>query len=231
MNEQAPRQVSHAATGLYVQYGCGRSCPDSWLNFDVSPRLRLESLPVAGQVFGMTGQKLFPKNVRYGDIVKGLPVGPMTASGVYCSHVLEHLDRESVSKALRNTYAILRPGGIFRLVVPDLTWRARKFLQMQADSDTSAADRFMRTTYLGTESRPRGPVGLLRAAIGNSAHLWMYDEALMRSLLADAGFADIRRCKFGDAEDPAFAMVEEEGRFYDDGNEELAIEARRPLSK
>ena len=214
---------------LYVQYGCGLSCPSDWLNFDVSPRLRLESLPGSSQLLDLLGLRLFPKNVKYGDIVQGLPVEPQSASGVYCSHVLEHIDRASISKALRNTFSILQPGGVFRLVVPDLAWRTQKFLQMQAEADPSAADFFMRATYLGKETRPRGAAGFLRTAIGNSAHLWMYDEALMRSLLTDAGFVDIRRCKFGDAEDPKFALVEEEGRFYDNGNEELAMEARRPL--
>jgi hypothetical protein len=43
---------------VYVQYGCGSSAPEGWLNFDASLRVQL----------GIRG-KVFPRNVRYGDIV------------------------------------------------------------------------------------------------------------------------------------------------------------------
>jgi hypothetical protein len=37
----------------------------------------------------------------------------------------------------------------------------------------------------------------------------------------------VRRCEFGDAADPMFAMVEDRARFFEDGERELAIEAIR----
>ena len=71
---------------------------------------------------------MFPPNVKLGDIVRGLPVADRTASGVYCSHVLEHLARDDLPVALQNTYKILMPGASFRLVVPDLHWRVSQYL-------------------------------------------------------------------------------------------------------
>lgn len=55
----------------------------------------------------------------YGDIVRGLPIEEKCAQGIYCSHVLEHIDRKSFEIALQNTLTLLKPGGTFRLVVPD----------------------------------------------------------------------------------------------------------------
>ena len=75
---------------LYIQYGCGLSAPMEWRNFDASPTLRFERLPVIGQ-FYTKNDKRFPTNVEYGDIVKGLPVEINSCKGVYCSHILEHL--------------------------------------------------------------------------------------------------------------------------------------------
>lgn len=98
-------------TPEYVQYGCGLSCPDGWLNFDASPRLRVEKLPIIGRALEASGKRLFPKSVRYGDIVRGLPVPSGCARAVYCSHVLEHIDRVSIVLALKNTYKMLKPGG------------------------------------------------------------------------------------------------------------------------
>ena len=56
-------------SGLYVQYGCGFSAPEGWKNFDASPTLQFERLPVIGRLFTKNASR-FPENVRYGDIVK-----------------------------------------------------------------------------------------------------------------------------------------------------------------
>jgi SAM-dependent methyltransferase len=215
--------------GVYVQYGCGTSCPDGWINFDASPYLRLQHVPVLGRMF-RRAPIVFPDRVRYGDIVNGLPVADNSADGVYASHVLEHLALADFRRALSNTFRMLRPGGIFRLVVPDLESRARKYLAMASQGDATASGWLMRVTYLGREQRPRGPVGWARVFFGSSTHLWMWDAVSMTDALRQAGFVAIRRCHFNDADDPAFLLVEDAGRFYDPSveAEECAIEARKP---
>lgn len=104
---------------VYVQYGCGWSAPEAWLNFDSSPTLRFERLPLIGKLYTRNARR-FPANVRYGDVVKGLPVADKSCDGIYASHVLEHLAFADFEKALTNTFRYLKPGGTFRLVVPDL---------------------------------------------------------------------------------------------------------------
>jgi predicted SAM-dependent methyltransferase len=213
---------------LYVHYGCGLSAPAEWLNFDTSPRLRLERLPAIGAAAGIAGKRLFPRNVRYGDIVAGLPVAPDSADAVYASHVLEHLARNDVEAAIANTFRVLKPGGVFRLIVPDLRWRAARYLHGAESGEEAAADIFIDATGMGMEERRRGVVGLLRAAFGNADHRWLYDEPLLAGLLTKAGFVGIRRCSIGDGGDPMFDHVEDKGRFYDHGEAELALEARKP---
>ena len=34
----------------YVQYGCGLSAPNEWINFDVSPTLRIQKIPIIGSL-------------------------------------------------------------------------------------------------------------------------------------------------------------------------------------
>ena len=79
-------------TGLYVQFGCHSSCPQGWINFDASPTLLFQRLPVIGKYF-RSEAITFPEQVRFGDIVKGLPIADGSAHGVFASHVLEHLSR------------------------------------------------------------------------------------------------------------------------------------------
>ena len=215
-------------TGIRVQYGAGRSAPPGWLSFDASPRLWLERLPALGAMARLRGGR-FPREVRFGNIVDGLKVRPGSASAVFASHVLEHLSFEDFWRAVRNTQDMLAPGGVFRLVVPDLKHRAERYVADAAVGDPNAALRFIRETSLGRERRPRSLSQLLRDRFGASQHLWMWDEASMAAALDHVGFVAVRRCALGDADDPAFAEVEAPNRFRfgRTGDAELAMEARK----
>jgi len=217
-----------AADRLYVQYGCGQCAPSGWLNFDASPRLMLERVPGMNLLLRGTVGLLFPHNARPGDVVRGLPVADGSARGVYCSHVLEHLPRADVPAALRNTYRMLVPGGLFRLVVPDLQWRVARYLEAAGEGAATAADGLMDACALGARERPNTLLSRMRHRLGNSAHLWMYDFAALKELLETAGFVGVRRCEFGDCSDPMFGLVEDKGRFFEASERELAIEALRP---
>jgi SAM-dependent methyltransferase len=215
--------------GVYIQYGCGLSCPDGWINFDASPTLRLQQLPVLGRFF-RGGTTVFPANARYGDIVKGLPVPDNSADGIFASHVLEHLSLADFWFALCNTFRLLKPGGIFRLIVPDLEARARIYLQKLESGDVDANTWLMRTAGIGVERRDHSLEGIARLVLGNSAHLWMWDEKSMAAALYEAGFVDVRRCHCNDSTDAAFRLVEDPGRFFDQSAQlrECAMEAHKP---
>ena len=150
----------------------------------------------------------------------------------YANGDVDSIDFVPLLRAMRNTLAMLRPGGVFRCIVPDLAERARRYLGEVAKGDPLASAHFLEGSYLGKEARARGLVGRLREVLGGSAHLWMWDELSFRKELEAAGFVAIRRCAFGDAGDPMFARVEDRGRFIDQGFApemvELAFEARRP---
>jgi SAM-dependent methyltransferase len=212
----------------YVQYGCGLCAPEGWINFDASPRLRIERVYGLRSVLRASIGHLFPPNARFGDIVRGLPIADGSAQGVYCSHVLEHVPRDDIPAVLRNTFRLLRPGGVFRLVVPDLRWRVARYLAAASGGDAMAADGLIASCLLGTRTGPRTLEARVRRQFGRSAHLWMYDFAALRYLLAETGFDHIRRCTLGDSNDPMFTLVEEADRFCEAGEAELAIEAIRP---
>jgi len=216
--------------GTYVQYGCGLCCPHGWINFDVSPTLRLQRLPLIGFLFKRE-PTIFPEEVRFGDIVAGLPLPDGIADGIYASHVLEHLCYDDFWIALRNTHRLLKPGGIFRLVVPDLETRARKYLSQFDNGVADSNTWFMDASNLGNRRRGRGAVALTRSLLGNSAHLWMWDEKSMRAALEKSGFVNVRRCQFNDCKDENFNLVEEVGRFHDApaGIDECAMEAQKPI--
>ena len=196
----------------FVQYGCGHSCPSGWVNYDSSPQLRLERLPLIGRLVRSGRFGRFPAGVRYGDIVSGLPRSDGSASLLYCSHVLEHLSLGDLRTALENSRRVLASGGVFRIVLPDLRRLSEDYQQ------SSAPDRgvvFIRHSGMGRESRPRGGIQLIRQFIGNSHHLWLWDFDGLAAELKNAGFVGIRRAEFNDSGIDAFSEVEAESRWRD----------------
>ena len=207
---------------MYVHYGCGFCAPKEWTNFDASPTLRWERLPIVGKLYTKNPQR-FPAGVLYGDIVKGLPVAPASCKGIYASHILEHLTLDDFNSALKNTKALLQDNGIFRMVVPDLEWAARQYILRLDRQDSDANSFFLDQTNLGTRKRSHGMRDLIFTALQTSAHRWMWDSIALTRALEDHGFRSVRRCFFGDCEDHMFKKVEEEGRFQC----AVAMEARR----
>ncbi|WP_088240455.1 class I SAM-dependent methyltransferase [Calothrix rhizosoleniae] len=216
------------SNSLYVQYGCGLCAPDNWYNFDASPNLWLERFPVFGRLYAgrknLGGKRIrqrFPSNIQYGDIVRGLPIEANSCCGVYASHVLEHLSLEDFRVALVNTYKILKPNGIFRLVVPDLEVIARHYISSHS---SNAAIEFFNATGLGIRNRPKGLSAVTQAILGNGGHLWMWDYKSLKYKLEVQGFVEIRRAEFNDSADSNFSIVEDSGRFVNS----VAVECKKP---
>lgn len=93
---------------VLVNIGCGRVWHPYWINLDHQPT---------------------SPEVRAFDIRKPLPFEDGTVDAVYASHVLEHLDFEEGTRLLRECRRVLKPGGVVRIVVPDLEDLCRFYLQ------------------------------------------------------------------------------------------------------
>jgi len=206
----------------YVQFGCGMCAPETWQNFDAGPAFWLQSrLPFLTPLLVKRGFPPYPKNIEYGDVIKGLPVPPQSADAVYCSHVLEHMTLDEFRLAIRNVFTYLRPGGTFRLVLPDLEQLIRVYVN---DPTPGASSRFMQDSFLGEPTMTRGLKSMPAALFGRARHLWMWDYKGIAEQLAAAGFTDIRRAQMGDSPDPHFKDVESESRWTDC----LGVDCKRP---
>jgi SAM-dependent methyltransferase len=192
--------------GQRVQFGCGPGpVPRDWINFDASPTVRISRVPLIGKLL-TRGRVEFDKQTKFGDVVKGLPIENGSCDAVYSSHVLEHLPRADVRVALDNTLRILRPGGVFRVVLPDLRFMSTEYLERRL-----SADQFVTELHMGMANGGRRQ--RLFDALGNSRHLWMWDETSLSELLGAAGYVHVRRAVFGDRRDELFAGVECEDRW------------------
>jgi Methyltransferase domain len=91
----------------YLNLGCGSRFHSDWVNLDLQP---------------------IDSRVRSWDLRKELPFSAESFDVVYHSHFLEHLPRHAGAGFLRECYRVLKPGGVIRVVVPDLEQIARRYL-------------------------------------------------------------------------------------------------------
>jgi predicted SAM-dependent methyltransferase len=92
----------------YANLGCGARFHTEWINLDLAPAA---------------------PGVIACDLGRGVPLPDAHCDAVYHSHVLEHLRREQALPFLRECRRVLKPGGILRVVVPDLEQACREYLR------------------------------------------------------------------------------------------------------
>ena len=206
---------------MNINIGCGYTVGKSWKNYDCTPTSRIEKIPIIGKFININ-ERRFPKEIMYGDIVKGPLIDPEKAENIYCSHTLEHLSLDSMRKALMNIHVMLKKNGTFRLIVPSLENYIKKY---QQDKD---AHKFIESLGMGKKKDNKTIIGKLRNIFGNASHCWMYDEKSMLMELKKVNFINIKNCQFGDSNISVFSEVEEKERFYQiDGNPEIAFQCTK----
>jgi predicted SAM-dependent methyltransferase len=100
----SPRQPAPRLLNL----GCGRHFHPDWINVDIVPQ--------------------DPQVMRH-DLQSRLPFEEASFAAVYHSHVLEHIPKSQAAAFLRECRRVLAPGGVLRVVVPDLEMIARLYLK------------------------------------------------------------------------------------------------------
>ena len=93
---------------MMLNIGCGTAVHPDWINLDLRPML---------------------PGVRAFDLRRGLPFPAAGVDVCYSSHVLEHLTRAEADRFVAEQRRVLRPGGVIRVVVPDLERIARSYLR------------------------------------------------------------------------------------------------------
>src|SRR2546425_4061710 len=113
---------------IRVNVGCGPTPTPGWLNIDNSPSVwigRHPALLAALEPSGLLSNERLrlARRAREAGIVWGdarrLPVADGSADVVYCSHLLEHLDRREVQGVLAEVSRVLRSGGVLRIARPE----------------------------------------------------------------------------------------------------------------
>ena len=206
--------LSNKQINLHI--GCGFKVGKNWTNYDSSPIAIFDKIPILRTLNKLNNRK-FPNEIRYGNIVKRLFCEENTADNIYCSHVLEHVSLNDGKKMLRNIYEMLKPNGIFRIVVPSLETRINRYNKFKD------ANLFMESLGCVNKDENNSILKKIRFLFGGARHKWMYDKNSLLEELKISGFKKIRECKYNDSGLDIFKEVENKDRFEENNGELKAI--------
>jgi predicted SAM-dependent methyltransferase len=190
--------MSVIPAGPWLNIGSGPSSPPDWINFDGSWQARLAGHPwLAALGRRALGVEIghWPQGVRHRDIRRGLPYAESSVAVVYASHVLEHLHRADTVRFLTHVRQLLKPGGVCRVVVPDVhaivTWYLANRDEPAAQKACSSSDLLMGMMMLRAPDARAGNklLGAVRRAADLHEHKWMYDQEGLQAVFEEAGFA------------------------------------------
>jgi SAM-dependent methyltransferase len=138
---------------LLVNIGCGAVFHKDWVNLDVAP-----SDPA----------------VRRWDARSGLPFDDGAVVACYASHVLEHLSKVEASRLLAECQRVLRPGGVIRLVVPDLEGIARHYVRLLDAAEGGSAEAVADYDWILLELFDQ----MVRTESGGEMHRYLTGKAI-----------------------------------------------------
>lgn len=149
-----------------LHFGCGSRIFPDWVNLDAYP------------CDGMTMEL---------DLQGQLPLSDGSVRWIFTEHVLEHIDRSRIGAIFSEFYRVLAPGGVARILVPDLQFYCRAYV----DGDLKAITTPLPNTSTTTDA--------VNSVFNDYLHRFIYDFDTMRIELEGAGFSKILRCEYGES--------------------------------
>lgn len=165
-----------------LHLGCGAVRLEGWLNTDIR-----------------VGAELVV------DVALPLPFRRNRFSAIYSEHLVEHLPLWQVDRFLRNAHRVLRPGGVMRIAMPDLSEVVRSYL--------SPGDDWRDQDWLSwpDHSFIRTRAEAINVAFRWWGHQYLYDAEDLKRRLCDAGFRQIEFCEAGASKHPDLVNLETRG--------------------
>lgn len=157
-----------------LNLGCGARSHPAWHNLDLHPQR--------------------PGVMRH-DVTRPLPFPATHFDAVYHAHLLEHLPPAQAPTLLAECRRVLRPGGVLRIVVPDLEQLARLYLDAaerawHGDAEAAAHHRWLVMEMYDQATREAPGGAMIPYLQGAPASLAWYrlgtDGALIRAHLHHA---------------------------------------------
>jgi predicted SAM-dependent methyltransferase len=168
----------------YLHLGCGDSRLEGFLNTDFFLNRKAEAW------VDMRFPLRFPDNAF---------------RGVYAHHAVEHVDYHEGRSLFREVRRVLRPGGVFRMVVPDLEVFIRAYASETARSEILSLLPEHHMKALPTIKSPLEMIDHMFRDIKFNRHLSAWDWQTAQFRMHEAGFSQVVRRGANASLDPALA--------------------------
>jgi predicted SAM-dependent methyltransferase len=160
---------------LKAHLGCGGDIRLGWVNID------LALTPPPGFDWAAHPDTQL---ISY-DLRQGLPLETESCALIYSSHFFEHLEYRHGLHLMQECYRVLKPGGVFRLCMPN--YRACFEAYLRNDYDF-----FSLVDYGLAEPETRTLADYVTYAIYQyGEHVCVYDEDRFRIILSRIGFSSV----------------------------------------
>jgi len=177
--------------GLKVHLGCGSDIRPGWVNIDLALTPKVTSAASAAPP-GAT-------YINY-DLRRGLPLENDSCDYIYSSHFFEHLQYKDGLRLMRECYRMLRPGGVFRVSLPNFKGMFAAYLR----GDESYLDLIDILSVL-PEVEPGTETLVDHINYGvyqHGEHKYIYDEDKVILILQKIGYPSVVLSSYQEGTDP-----------------------------
>jgi len=148
------------------------------------------------------------ENLRISGDIAAMDLPDKSCDIVFLSHVLEHIPHIKMQAVMAEINRVMRIGGGIRLLVPDLKKIAEAYVNQDVDffKEAKLEDESQRTDlglggmFMNFIVSPGQDTVLFNRNvdefIAGYAHLYSYDFEMMKSILENFGFGNIKQMKF-----------------------------------
>jgi len=193
---------------INLNLGCGSVRPHGWINIDSSLNANVQKIPFLGKYIAKMFNPVMyeSSNFKYMNLNKTWKFENESVHIVYASHLFEHLSLKSADLFLREAYRSLIPGGVMRIVVPDLYQIASKYLDdyKKSNYNEDPTQFFMWAINMHREGQYGSP-SFFRKIIYElqgypHQHKYMYDSKSLICLVEKYGFKQPKLKSYGVSE-------------------------------
>jgi predicted SAM-dependent methyltransferase len=167
----------HTHSPRLLNIGAQTNRPRGWLNVDI--------FPTFGTVY------LDASNMS------ALPTASFDA--VLCEHMIEHVPKRVGESICRESYRILKPGGVLRIITPDLERLCRLILAPGADEQ-----RYLALTRGYLRRAELSDCDAVNDMFRDYGHQYIYGRSELTLVLRQAGFHQLAATAASGCQHPVF---------------------------
>jgi predicted SAM-dependent methyltransferase len=179
---QKTEKYLNAASPPALHFGSGEKKLEGWLNLDIGG----------------------PADIHCDFTIPMRFLKPNSFQFAFSEHVLEHFSRPKSLSMAKQIHRSLRPGGVFRVAIPDLDNIIEAYKNYDGGLHRDHLSEFIQT--YGESFKTRGE--FFDLCMRGWGHQYIYNEEDLGLMLKKAGFSKVERKKHHDSEHDIFKGIE-----------------------